>query len=105
VEEIWRSVEGWEDLYEVSNLGRVRRNGRILNGTFTGKGQQIWLSCPGYKTRAYIHRLVAEAFLGPCPSRGEVIHKNNDLFDNGVENLRWRTPDRTQRSLVSPPAR
>jgi HNH endonuclease len=39
----------------------------------------------------YIHRLVLEAFVGPCPPGMEACHRNGDRTDNRIENLRWDT--------------
>jgi hypothetical protein len=47
----------------------------------------------GLHRRTYVHRLVAEAFLGqPDPARIWINHKNGDPSDNRVENLEWCTP-------------
>ncbi len=52
----------------------------------------------------YIHRLVLESFVGPCPNGYEGCHKNSNPTDNDLKNLRWDTPknncrDRTDRGL------
>lgn len=39
----------------------------------------------------YVHRLILEAFVGPCPPGMEACHLNGDRTDNRVENLRWDT--------------
>lgn len=39
----------------------------------------------------YVHRLVLEAFVGPCPEGMQCCHKNGDPTDNRLENLRWDT--------------
>lgn len=45
----------------------------------------------GVKRSAYIHRLVAQAFLGPCPMRHEVCHSDGDKTNNVTGNLYWGT--------------
>lgn len=107
-EEIWKPVEGWCDRYEVSNTGRVRtvalmsnsgdgkltklKEYRIRNVSDDGAGYMRVGLCLGHSVSRLIgvHRLVALAFLGPCPFRGAVVnHKNNIRADNRVENLEW----------------
>lgn len=47
-----------------------------------------------------IHRLVLEAFVGPCPEGMEVAHRNGDPSDNRLDNLRWSTPVDNQADRV-----
>tara|TARA_R110000851_G_scaffold120780_2_gene249280 strand:- start:1024 stop:1500 length:477 start_codon:yes stop_codon:yes gene_type:complete len=92
--EIWKSVKGYEDLYEISNLGRVKSlhfgKERILKGT---KGNHEYLSvgmCKDGKNEiSTIHRLVACAFLNHEPNGNKLVidHINNIKKDNRLENL------------------
>lgn len=104
--EEWRPVKGFEGLYEVSNLGRVRSLDRIIkrrNGNIVYKGkilkQQIKkkkrygiILTKNYNRRNFmVHRLVAEAFI-PNPKHLETInHKDENTFNNNVNNLEWMT--------------
>lgn len=95
--EEWKDVEGYEGLYQVSNLGRVKS----LNYKRTGVEQvlipqndkdgysQIGLRKNNKKTTIKIHRLVAIHFLSNPYNLPEVNHINEDKSDNRVENLEW----------------
>jgi hypothetical protein len=99
--EIWKPVVGYEDLYEVSNFGRVRsldrissngtrRKGRLLTPTGI-KHLHVTLSRSGVKIQPYVHVLVLEAFLG-LPKEGQIgCHKNDIPTDNHLSNLYWGT--------------
>lgn len=108
VAEEWRAIKGYEGLYEVSSLGRVRSLGRVLN--YLSRGVNVARRIPsrimsqanssnGYKqvtlcdgdrhTIFRVHRLVAIAFL-PNPSNyPEVNHKDEDKTNNSATNLEW----------------
>ena len=98
--ELWQPVVGYEDLYEVSNQGRVRSlprpgkqrpwriyGGKLLKATFNHHYLVVGLQG---KSRA-VHSLVAEAFLGPRPDGMVVRHGPNGPLDNSVENLSYGT--------------
>lgn len=102
--EEWRPVVGYEGIYEVSNWGRVRR---VASGRGATPGKLLAL-CPNKRRKNYIyvyissgkrrmsskqvHRLVAEAFIGPCPGpKFEVNHIDLDKTNNRPVNLEWLT--------------
>lgn len=97
--EIWKDVIGYEDVYQVSSVGRVKslhpgkhRYGRMLCHRMSRGYPRVTLSRRGKKRHIYVHRLVAEAFLGPPPSpEYQVNHKNGDKTDPRPENLEWVT--------------
>lgn len=89
-QEEWRKTH--HPNYEVSSLGQVRSRAqgpwRILRPSANKKGYlHIGIDGPHY----YIHRLVAVAFLGPCPEGQEVMHKDHIPSHNYVENLAFGT--------------
>lgn len=111
--ETWRPVVGYEGLYEVSDLGHVRSvprtvvDSRGVPRRFRGAElRNVHRGLPGYvsislyrdgKRRcAWLHILVAEAFLGPRPPGMEVAHGNGNPSTNRLSNLRYATPAENQ---------
>lgn len=107
--EIWKDIIGFEDLYQVSNLGRIRSKNRIVNcsdkfgntNTRIVKGRILkpgYIGKTGHQTitlsnvRAFtfpLHRLVAQAFI-PNPNNLPCVnHIDEDPTNNNVENLEW----------------
>lgn len=95
MEEEWRDIKGYEGLYQVSNLGRVkslnykrtRKEWILKPNTINGGYLQIRLNEKCY----LVHRLVAEAFI-PNPNNYPCInHKSEIKTQNNVENLEWCT--------------
>lgn len=88
--EIWKEVPGYEGLYEVNNLGNVKksRSGRLLKPQNSKKGYLHVVLCRNGKEKGFrIHRLVYSAFHGEIPAGFEVNHINEDKADNRLENL------------------
>lgn len=99
----------FEGLYQASNLGWVRsldrivrhrlgvtqlRKGRILRFVPSGPNRSylaVSLSKDGVVTKVLVHRLVAAAWIGPCPDGQEVCHGPNGQRDNSVSNLSYGT--------------
>lgn len=103
MEEIWKDVQDYEGLYQVSNLGRVKSVDRKSNNGHTLKGKilkclfdkdyyaKVGLCCMGKRRNFFIHRLVAQSFLGNIGNFPIVNHIDEDKTNNLVDNLEWCT--------------
>ena len=97
--ENWKPVYGYEDIYHVSDHGRVKRlvgkrsrNERLLKPGVMTVGYLFVALCKNGVPKIHsIHRLVARAFIGPCPDGHEVNHKNFNRIDNHISNLEYMT--------------
>lgn len=97
MEEIWKAIDGFDNKYEVSNLGRVKSyarnkvNGVILKPFPTRKGYLlVALRNKGHKPKCcQVHRLVATAFIDNPLGLPQVNHKDEDKTNNRVDNLEW----------------
>lgn len=92
--EIWKEIQGYEILYEVSNKGRVRnkKTNRILKCSLGTTGYpQVHLRKNSKPSTYLVHRLVAQAFLFNGNNLPEVNHIDEDKTNNDVTNLEWCT--------------
>lgn len=96
--EIWRDVPGWEGVYQISNMGRMKSfkvdpSGKVMSlRNKTGDYIRVVLQKHGRKPKTVlVHRLVAKVFI-PNPLNLPVVnHKDCDKQNNSVSNLEWCT--------------
>lgn len=90
--EIWKPCT-LSPLYEISDLGRARRGGRILSPQLS-RGYAMLSVALGKRNKrrlVSIHREVAALFIGPPPAGHEVNHKDGDKLNNAATNLEYLT--------------
>lgn len=90
-QEIWKDIKGYESLYQVSNLGRIKSKNEIINGINHKDYLVVWLYNKNRKKRYYVHRLVAFAFIDNFENKPFINHKNAVRSDNRINNLEWCT--------------
>lgn len=107
--ESWKDIKGYEGMYQVSNLGRVKSCIRVVNAgancnhdkstiperilkvNHSGKYCQVILSKNGKVKAKTVHRLVAEAFIPNVNNFPCINHRDENKHNNRVDNLEWCT--------------
>ena len=94
MKELWRNIDGYKGMYQVSSFGRIRsfkyNSPRILKPRKNRSGYLYINLCEDGRYRSFtVHRIVAKHFLGK--SSLTVNHKNGNKLNNTVDNLEWAT--------------
>jgi len=92
--EKWLPVKDYEGVYEVSDLGRIRRieTQHILHARKGSTGyRSVHFKYKGRNKQRLIHHVVMEAFVGPRPEGMVVNHKDHDKTHNALSNLEYLT--------------
>lgn len=95
--EKWKDVPGYIGLYKASNYGKIKssikwrgNSARILKSMINLSGYLFVHLYKNNNQKQYlVHRLVLEAFVGPCPVGMECCHNDGNPKNNFVGNLRW----------------
>ena len=107
MEEIWKDVKGYEGIYQVSDLGRIKRLTsldsigrrkitRIMAVHVHNGYVKIRLSKNSIRKNYSVHRLVAKAFIANLDAKGEVNHIDGNKTNTQVSNLEWMTSSENQ---------
>ncbi len=113
IREVWTDIPGYEGLYQLSNLDKVRSLTRKIHDslghkyTLKGKEKKLTLSNNRYlivllhkkgKAKTFgLHQLKLITYVGSCPEGMEACHSDGNSLNNELSNLRWDTPTNNQR--------
>ena len=93
MKEIWKDIIGYENLYQVSNFGRIKSLARKAEKILKAKIDKDYYRIGLFKNKKQkfyaIHRLVAQAFISNPNNYSCVNHKDENKLNNFVDNLEW----------------
>ena len=105
MKEIWKDIKGYENLYQVSNLGNIKSKERIIkrnnhNSLIKEKLLKKYIRAGYYAVKLYknniktnipVHRIVAQNFLENKQNKPCINHKDGNKLNNNINNLEWCT--------------
>lgn len=116
--EVWKDIDGYEGLYQVSNMGRVKSLERTRNMNQPGHDKpvrvserilkfgsslgylSVRLSKDGLVKQIRVHKLVALAFVPNPLGKPHINHKDGNKHNNRFDNLEWVTPSENQQHAI-----
>lgn len=115
MKEQWKDITGYEGIYQISNFGRVKSLARYtvqkhyleekILSQYENKKVDGYLVVDLYKDgkrkKFYVHRLVAQEFIGNIPEGYEIDHKDINKKNNNVNNLKIVTHKENQNNILS----
>lgn len=108
MQEIWKDIKGWEGLYQVSNLGRVKslnynkeKTSKVLRTKKARGYDRVCLCRKGYHKYISVHRVVAMMFVPNPDNKPEVNHIDGNKSNNTVNNLEWVTSRENTRHSIA----
>jgi len=106
--EIWKDIINYKEFYQVSNLGNVKRIKDNYNKSINRNTKSIrsdgYIAVKLHRNNIgksfMIHRLVLEAFVGPCPDKMECRHLDGNRQNNNLKNLKWGTHKENIKDMI-----
>jgi hypothetical protein len=100
--EIWKDIDGYNGLYQVSNEGRIRSKYKILKTRVSNNGYlRVNLYLNTASKTCNVHRLVATTHISNPNNYPYVMHLDNDKTNNSAYNLQWGTQSMNMQQCVA----
>ena len=94
MKEIWKDIKGYEGLYQISNLGNVKK---LINNKYMAISKDLGYETVkltnknGNRRHLFLHRIIADVFI-PNPNNYKIVnHIDCNKFNNNIKNLEWCT--------------
>jgi hypothetical protein len=100
--EIWKDIYGYENMYQVSNKGRIKSflSNKILKQWFCGNNQlMVTLCIDGIKNKIYVIQIVGGCFIGFPKKGSQYCHLDSNKLNNSIDNISIETV--SSRALLS----